>query len=357
VPSAGRVPNENVFYYPGRPAANEGKRTMPLSVIRFDLRAPGHSPEQTSDLYASALEMAAWAEVSGFDMLVLSEHHAAADGFLPSPLVMGAAMAARTTRIPLNVAALLLPLHDPLRLAEDIAVLDLLSGGRISLVVGLGYRPVEYEMFDRDWSTRGKRMDECLTALLAAWTGEPFEYRGRTVQVTPRPLQQPHPMVLVGGSGPAAAKRAARFGLSFFPPVGDESLAQIYRDECDRLGIAQGMVLMPAGPGTVFCSEDPDRTWAEIGPYLLHDAMTYASWQTDDIRSHVKAEATTVDALRAEGVYQVLTPDECVALAGELGMFGSFTHHPLCGGLPAEHGWASLELFAAKVLPRLRAEA
>ena len=330
---------------------------MPLSVIRFDLRAPDHTPQQTSALYHSALEMAAWADTIGFDMCVLSEHHASADGFLPSPVVMGGAVAARTTRIPINIAALLLPLHDPLRVAEDIAVLDLLSGGRVSLVLGLGYRRVEYEMFDRDWSTRGKRMDECIEVLLAAWTGEPFEYRGRTVQVTPRPLQQPHPMVLVGGSAPAAAKRAARHGLSFFPPVGDESLAQIYRDECDRLGIAQGMVLMPAGPGTVFCSEDPDRTWAEIGPHLLHDAMTYASWQTADIRSHVKAVATTVEELRAEGVYQVLTPDECLALAAELGPIGSFTHHPLCGGLPEQYGWASLELFADQVLPRLGAQA
>ncbi len=118
----------------------------------------------------------------------------------------------------MNVAALLVPLHDPIRLAEDIAVLDLLSNGRISIVAGLGYRPVEYAMFEREWKRRGKRMDECLEVMVKAWTGEPFEYDGETVQVTPRPLQQPHPMVMIGGSGPAAAKRAARFGFGFFPP-------------------------------------------------------------------------------------------------------------------------------------------
>src|SRR5690606_18182769 len=138
-----------------------------------------------------------------------------------------------------------------LRLAEDIAVLDLASGGRVSYVVGLGYRPEEYAMFDREWKRRGKRMDASLEAMLAAWSGEPFEYEGRTVQVLPRPVSDP-PLLRVGGSGPAAARRAARLGLGFFPPVGDEALAQTYRDECARLDKPEGMVLMPSGPGSVF---------------------------------------------------------------------------------------------------------
>jgi alkanesulfonate monooxygenase SsuD/methylene tetrahydromethanopterin reductase-like flavin-dependent oxidoreductase (luciferase family) len=326
---------------------------MPLSVIRFDLRTPGMAPPDVQRQYAAALDMAAWADEQGFDICVLSEHHGAEDGYVPSPLVLAGAVAGRTSRIPINVAALLVPLHDPVRLAEDIAVLDLASNGRISIVVGLGYRPVEYEMFDREFSTRGKRLDECLDVMLKAWTGEPFEYRGATITVTPRPLQQPHPMLMVGGSGPAAAKRAARFGLGFFPPVGDDDLAQVYYDECARLGREPGWVALPKGPGTLFVSEDPDRAWAQLAPHLLHDAMTYASWQTPDIRSHVHSRAQTADDLRAEGVYQVLTPEECVALADELGPFGAYTHHPLCGGVPPELGWESLQLFADKVLPRL----
>jgi hypothetical protein len=101
-------------------------------------------------------------------------------------------------------------------------------------------------------------------------------------------------------------------------------------------------------------AEDPDRVWAEIGEHLLYDAMTYTSWQPEGQSSHVSAYATTVDELRAEGVYQILTPDECVALGHELGPAGAFTHHPLCGGVPADAGWASLELFVDRVLPRLR---
>lgn len=328
---------------------------MALAIIRFDMRCPRLTPAQAQQRYAAALEMAAWADRQGFDMLVLSEHHGSDDGYLSSPLVMAGAMAAATKRMSINIAALLVPLHDPIRLAEDIAVLDLLSDGRISIVAGLGYRPIEYAMFDREWKRRGKRMDECLDVMLRAWKGERFEYGGQTVQVTPRPKQDP-PLVMVGGSGEAAARRAARFGLGFFPPVGDGRLVDVYREECIRLGKEPGLVLAPSEkqPGTVFVAEDPDKAWSELGPYLLHDAVTYNSWQTDDIRSSVKSDATTIDELRAEGVYQILTPDECVALAGELGPFGAITNHPLCGGVPPELAWPSLELFAEAVLPRMR---
>jgi alkanesulfonate monooxygenase SsuD/methylene tetrahydromethanopterin reductase-like flavin-dependent oxidoreductase (luciferase family) len=195
--------------------------------------------------------------------------------------------------------------------------------------------------------------------MIQAWTGKPFEYAGETVQVTPLPLQQPHPMIMIGGSGEPAAKRAARLGLGLFLPLADEHLSEVYEQECARLGKQPGLVLAPSEqqPGTLFVAEDPDKAWAEVGPYLLHDAMTYRSWQTPDIRSSVSSGAVTIDELRAEGIYQIRTPDECVALAAELGPFGAFTHHPLCGGTPPELGWASLELFADQVLPRITADA
>lgn len=327
---------------------------MALSIVRFDMRAPGLEPPRAQRLYDAAVEMAEWADAKGFDMAVVSEHHASADGYLPSPIVLAAAMAARTERIALWVSALLVPLHDPVRLAEDLAVLDLISNGRVSVIAGLGYRPVEYELFGKDWGRRGKLLDEGLDVMIQAWTGEPFEYRGRTVQVTPRPVQQPHPTVMIGGGGPAAARRAARLGFGMFPSIDDPELARLYREECERLGTTPGWVAVPSGPPTLFVAEDPDRLWSQIGPYLLHDAMTYRSWQPEGQTSHVKADATTVEELRAEGVYQILTPEECVQVAGEIGPLGAMTHHPLCGATPPEHGWESLELYVDRVLPRIR---
>ncbi len=330
---------------------------MPMSVIRFDMRAPGRGPAEIHELYGAALEMGRWADEAGLDMLVLSEHHGSEDGYLSSPLVMAGAMGAATKRIPMNISALLVPLHDPVRLAEDIAVVDQVSGGRISIVAGLGYRPEEYVMFDREWKRRGRRMDECLDVMIKAWTGEPFEYRGETIRVTPRPVQQPHPLVFVGGSGPKAAERAARFQLGFMPPVGDDELVALYNAECERLGHDPGMVLMPTAtqPGMVTVAEDPDKAWAELGPYYLHDAMVYKSWQGPDQRSLVASEADSVEALREEGVYTILTPDECVRLAGDLGPLGAIVLHPLCGGVPPELAWPGLELFASAVMPRLNA--
>jgi len=158
---------------------------------------------------------------------------------------------------------------------------------------------------------------------------------------------------MIGGGGAAAAKRAARLGFSMFPSTDDPELYRAYKAECERLGTTPGFVGRPSGPGTLFVADDPDRLWGHIGSYLLHDAMTYKSWQPEGQHSHVTAEATSVEELRAEGVYQILTPDECVAVADEIGAFGAMTHHPLCGATPSQYGWESLELYVDKVLPRV----
>ena len=112
----------------------------------------------------------------------------------------------------------MLPLHDPLRVAEDLAVLDLASGGRVAVTLGVGYRPEEYAAHGKSWADRGTLMDEAVATLLAAWTGEPFDYRGTTVRVTPVPRTKPHPTIMIGGSARPGARRAARFGLPFAPP-------------------------------------------------------------------------------------------------------------------------------------------
>ena len=330
---------------------------MTMSVIRFDMRSPDKTSAELVSQYQGALEMAAWADKTGLDMVVLSEHHTSEDGYLPSPLVMAAAIAAKTERIPINISALLVALHNPIKLAEDIAVADVISNGRVSFVAGIGYRPVEYEALGIDWAGRGKRMDECLEIMLKAWAGEPFEWEGGTFQVTPRPVQRPHPMMFIGGAGPRAARRAAKFGVGMFPSSADPELVEMYEAECAKLGKQPGMVLAPSAdqPGSVLVAEDPDKAWAEIGPYLLHDAMIYKSWQASGSDSAVHSSATSLQQLRDEGVYQILTPDEAVALGELLGPFGAIVFHPLCGGCPVDLAWPHLQLFADKVLPRLQA--
>jgi alkanesulfonate monooxygenase SsuD/methylene tetrahydromethanopterin reductase-like flavin-dependent oxidoreductase (luciferase family) len=250
------------------------------------------------------------------------------------------------------VAALLVPLHDPVRLAEDMAVLDILSRGRVSYVAGLGYRPEEFAMFGRSLAARGRRMDECLAVLQRAWTGEPFEYEGRTVRVTPPPVTPGGPMLLCGGGTLATARRAARFGVGLLAQTWVDGLEEEYGAECARLGHEPGLCFVPA-PGaatSVFVAEDPDRAWPRLGPFLLHDARMYASWLGDTAAAS-KSEAVSVESLRAEnGAYRVLTPQQAVDYVRTHGVLPL---HPLCGGCPPELAWESLELVADQVLPAL----
>ena len=141
-----------------------------MFTIRFDMRAPAFGAP-TSDLYASAIDMCAWAETRGAIVAVLSEHHGAEDGHLPSPLVLAAAIAARTERLPIMLAAVVLPFWDPVRLAEDMSVLDIISKGRVSYAFGIGHRPEEYEHFGVDMRRRGRLADEKLTLLRRLLTG------------------------------------------------------------------------------------------------------------------------------------------------------------------------------------------
>lgn len=320
--------------------------------MRFDMRAPVDGPATISDLYAAAIEMAAWGERHGALSAVVSEHHASPDGYLPSPLLLAAAMAARTTTLPITVAALLVPLHDPVRLAEDMAVLDVISGGRVAYVAGLGYRPEEYSMFGQALAERGRRMDECLDVMLRAWTGEEFEYGGRIVHVTPRPVTPGGPMMMLGGATPATARRAARFGLGMLAQTWVDGLEDTYRAECERAGRESGMCIVPQrGTATsIFVADDVDRAWEQIGPYMLHDAQMYASW-LGDTDAASKSTALTVETLRAEaGAYRVLTPEEALEYVGVHGALGL---HPLCGGCPPALAWESLRLVAEKVIPAL----
>jgi alkanesulfonate monooxygenase SsuD/methylene tetrahydromethanopterin reductase-like flavin-dependent oxidoreductase (luciferase family) len=323
-----------------------------MFMMRFDMRAPDDGPAAIGDLYRAAIEMSAWGEANGALAVVLCEHHASPDGYLPSPLVLASAIAARTTTLPITVAALLVPLHDPVRLAEDMAVLDVISGGRVAHIAGLGYRPEEYEMFGRALSERGARMEECLRVLRKAWTGEEFEYDGRRVRVTPKPLTPGGPMMMYGGGSKAAARRAARFGMGFLAQTWAEGLEATYRDECARLGTEPGMCMIP-GPDsvtTIFVADDVDRAWDNIGPFMLHDARMYASWLGDSPAAS-KSTATTVDELRAEaGAYQVFTPEEAVEYIRKHGVL---TLQPLCGGCPPEFAWESLHVIADKVMPAL----
>jgi alkanesulfonate monooxygenase SsuD/methylene tetrahydromethanopterin reductase-like flavin-dependent oxidoreductase (luciferase family) len=312
-----------------------------LFGLRFDLRNPAFSGVDMGDRYRAMLDMAEWADQRGGLYLSLSEHHGSDDGYLPSPLTMAAAVAARTENIRIGINAIVAPFYDPLRLAEDAAVVDQLSCGRLDLTVGGGYVKDEFDMFGVDSSERPARIRETVETLRAAWTGEPFEYRGRTVRVTPMPSQPGGPAIQLGGSSEGAARRAARIGDGFIPT--EPQWWPYYRDECLELGKPD------PGPGvsgtaeTVVLADDPEAMWPRLGPYFLHETNSYGAWQAAADVASPYSVMQDIEEVRASGKYRLLTPEE---LSAELATaeFPFVMLHPMVGGIPPELAWESLRL-------------
>jgi alkanesulfonate monooxygenase SsuD/methylene tetrahydromethanopterin reductase-like flavin-dependent oxidoreductase (luciferase family) len=300
-----------------------------------------------ADRYQAALDMTAWAEERGAVMVSVSEHHGSLDGYLPSALPMAAAIAARTSTIAIGINALVAPFHDPLRLAEDIAVVDLLSKGRLSITLGGGYVRDEFAMFGVAMSDRPRLMTEMVATLRAAWTGEPFEFRGRTVQVLPKPHQPGGPQIVMGGSSEPAARRAARIGDGFIPS--EPEIFEFYRDECIKLGRPDPGPWLAGDTTTTFVAEDPDEAWERLGRYLVHDANAYGAWQAQDGIATGYRSVIDVEELRASGRHRILTPE---AYRDELASdgIGFAMLHPMVGGIPPADAWRALELFEQRVL-------
>lgn len=318
-------------------------------VLRFDMRAAPSAPDSHAERYRAAIDMARWADRRQIDVVGLSEHHQADDGFLSAPLQLAGMMAAVTERVRISVSALLVPLHDPLRLAEDIAVLDLASGGRFSATCGLGYREAEYRAAGVDWQRRGAVFDEKLDTLCGLLTGDTVSRHGAPIALQPRPQSPLQALLLIGGNSAAAARRAARLGLMFSPAIDDPALAELYHTECRRHGV-RGATIFPRAPATTFLSENPAQAWEVLGEYLLYDASAYGAWHHPNRRAYAESFAADLDALKTEGKYRILTPQQAVDCIKET---GSLHLAPLCGGVPVEMAWETLRLFEEWVEPAL----
>ena len=320
-------------------------------VLTYDMRAPDFGAP-ARDLYAAALDQAAWADDLGFDLIGLGEHHASPDGYNPSPLVLASAMGARTRRIRLRTSVLLAPLYDAVKLAEDAAVTQLATGGRLLLGLGGGYRPAEFEMFGRSLDDRWTAIGETIAFLRRAWTGEPFEWRGRRCQVTPRP--DPAPPILLGGSTPAAARRAARIADGWLPPL-EPRLWPPYREACIELGKPDPGPYPAQGPIFLWVTKQPDTAWARLLPHALHQLRSYATWTAEAFGKPAGpyAKGITEDTVRENSAYRVVTPEEAIELAESLGPEGVFCLNPLLAGIDPGEAWAMLQLYEREVHPHL----
>ena len=191
---------------------------MDLAVFH-SLQAPEMFGVTPAQVYGEAIEHIQHAEALGFAQAWLTEHHFMDDGYCPSPMIAAATIAGRTRQIRIGQGVVLLPLYGhPLKLAEDAAVLDLLSEGRLELGIGMGYRHEEFAGFGLEIKSRRRRMDEGLDIMLRAWSGDRFSYDGRHYQVrdarlTPGPVQHPHPPIWLGAGTSQARAKVAQRGL------------------------------------------------------------------------------------------------------------------------------------------------
>ncbi|MGE0881833.1 MAG: LLM class flavin-dependent oxidoreductase [Acidimicrobiia bacterium] len=321
--------------------------------MRFDLRNPSFSGVSMSDRYSAALDMCEWADEMGFVQVGLSEHHASDDGYLPSPVPFMAAMATRTKRCRIGVAALIAPFYDPIKLAEDLAVADLISHGRIDLTVANGYVAGEFDMFGVDMKRRARLTEEMIVTLKKAWTGEPFEFRGRTVQVRPTPAQPGGPRITLGGSSEPAARRAARIADGFAPS--NPEVWEFYRDEMAKLGKPDPGPGMPSGFMFTHLAKDVEAGWKAVLPHAMHETNAYGKWLTDaglGVQGGLKP-VTDPDDIKTGTTYRVITPEQLVAELKAMGDFGFALLHPLMGGIPPEVAWSSLKLLETEVIPNL----
>lgn len=236
--------------------------------IYFDLRNPAEWRMDWSRLYGFALEMCEEAERLGADSAWFSEHHLFADGYLPQPLTVAAAAAARTKRLRLGTAVLIAPVRHPVHLAEEAAVVDVLSGGRLELGLGAGYRVPEFETFGVDPAERYRKTDATVAELRAIWAGD---------RVTPPPVQPDLPIWL-GYGGPQGARRAGRMGeglLSTNPELAEPYLRGLREGGHPESAARMGGVIH------AFTTDDPERDWPQVARHHAYQWDSYRRYMVE----------------------------------------------------------------------------
>jgi alkanesulfonate monooxygenase SsuD/methylene tetrahydromethanopterin reductase-like flavin-dependent oxidoreductase (luciferase family) len=314
---------------------------MVLPVLRFNFASPHGDPQKQGELIRAALELAQWGESRGVFTVSVDEHHATGHGWSCNPILAAGMFLARTSTLIASVDCALGPLWNPVRLAEDIALVDNMSRGRLHTTVGLGYRSVEYDMLGVDFRQRGALMDSAIDRMLSVWSDTGCYTR-------------PHPPLYIGGGARVTARRAVRFGLPLSLADHLPDVADYYRELSEQAG-ATPLVIMP-GPinrGMIYLHDDPDRAWAELGRHIVWEAVTYGGW-SDDQRSLMHLPGVqTIDEVRSSGRYRFLTPDQLIAEVRGAGDYGPLVLHPLVGGMPVDEAWKSVQLLVEQVLPAL----
>jgi probable F420-dependent oxidoreductase len=288
--------------------------------MKFGLRIPLLRDDSASDPYHQTYELCLAAEQANFDFISLTHHSFSPDCQTSAPFVVLAAIAARTTKIRLATIIYILPLHHPVAVAEQVATLDLMSGGRVILGVGIGYRDYEFKGFGLNSHHRGARADEALSILRNGWTTGRFNFQGRHFQIpdlpaVPMPIQRPHPPIWVGGLSDAALKRAAQLGDGWI----SDNMQKL--DEVADIASRYGTL----------CAATPRAPYVCVTRNAWVARTTEAAerdWYHSVIEFHLGYRRAGYGMADPEGIYDRLERGEKVSL-------NEFTHDRAIGGTPA----------------------
>ena len=252
--------------------------------LMFSFRNPAAWRRPFTETYRNELALIEEAERLGYDTIWLTEHHFADDGYSPSIIPIAAAIAARTERVRIGFNLLLLPLHNAVRMAEDIATLDVLSGGRIDVGLGQGYARHEFEGYGIDRTDRLGLFREGLDVLNGLWTNDTFSYSGKHYNITnarlvPKPVQQPVPPLWIGATSEPGVRRAGRRGANLLG-LTNPKLQQVYETARAEAGLpletAKSLQLHWA-----HVADSEDQAWKEAAPHFHHLLSVYAQWVVD----------------------------------------------------------------------------
>ena len=323
----------------------------------FDIRNPPEWSQPWPDIYAEHLDFIAAIDSLGFEGVFLAEHHGREDGYLPSPLMFGAAVAARTKRVRINTGVALAPHYHPVRLAEDMAVLDLISNGRADLALGLGYLDDEARSYGFHPKKRARMTDEILQILRRLWEGESVTttsefFTLENARITPLPVQKPSIPLFVGAASRPGLRRAAVYGDGL---IGGAVQYEDYLEELRACGKDERAARIICYDDIwMVVSDDPEKTMADVAPHYHYQLNTYAQWQAG--KDWSPNAVMDLETFKTSGKVKVLTPDEAIAHfrskldAAPFEAFCMFAP----SGYPLSKLAESAELFASKVLPEFR---
>jgi probable F420-dependent oxidoreductase len=312
-----------------------------------------------SRVYGELMDQIALADGLGYDDLWLSEHHFTETSYCPSPLVMASAAAMRTSRIGIGVGVAPIPFHSPIRLAEDCAVVDNLSNGRVRLGVGIGYRAEEFRSLELSTRGRGSMLEEAVTVIRQCWAREAFTYHGRhysftELGCTPKPVQEQIPIWVSGGAA-TAIERAARIGNGWFAIGLTPEQLRHYHEAVKALQTPSVDANVAALPlPWIIVSEDPERDQAVLRPHIFAELRLFTAWLASGGMFPVEAIPASEDHADALGMVTIGTPDQVIAKIADVVSqtpLDRLVFLPNIAGAPIEIANRSLELFAQRVMP------